>query len=176
MKIILIVGASGVGKDSLIKGAKVLLSGYDDISFTRRYITRKPDKNEDNIFATHEEMKELIRANFFISHWSAHENIYAIAQSFLVQNTNIISVSRGAIKDFEDRFENVFTIHIKASDEVLLERLLGRGRESKEQIISRIKRSKKEVVAKRIIEFENVGNLNENIIKFTEILKAIHAA
>lgn len=47
-KIILIVGASGVGKDSLIKEAKKELK--EEFNFIRRYITRKPDKNEKNYF------------------------------------------------------------------------------------------------------------------------------
>jgi len=43
-KIILIVGASGVGKDTLIKYARKKMK--KEINFVRRYITRKPDKNE----------------------------------------------------------------------------------------------------------------------------------
>ena len=42
-KIILIVGASGVGKDSLLKSLK----GKININFVKRYITREPDQLED---------------------------------------------------------------------------------------------------------------------------------
>lgn len=174
MKIVLIVGASGVGKDSLIRGAKALLAQQSDIKFISRYITRKPDENEDNIFLSKNEMSSLINSNYFVSHWIAHENIYAIAKSELGSKTNVISVSRFVVKDFESKFDNVFCINVKVDDDILKKRLLKRGREDSLQINERIKRSKKLFSAKNLIEFDNSGNLDENIIKFSQILQKIH--
>ncbi|WP_044416679.1 hypothetical protein [Halarcobacter anaerophilus] len=59
-KIILIVGASGVGKDSLLKSLK----GKININFVKRYITREPDQNENNYYIDDEAFHRLKKMIF----------------------------------------------------------------------------------------------------------------
>jgi len=112
-KIILIVGASGVGKDTLLRNIK----NQVEANFIKRYITRVPSKDEENYYVDKEAFEILDDENYFISTWKAHDNKYGIAGTLLKKGLNIISISRGAIKDFEDQYDAVTTINIiDASD------------------------------------------------------------
>ncbi|MCI0500398.1 MAG: hypothetical protein L0Y61_01460, partial [Epsilonproteobacteria bacterium] len=94
IKIILIVGASGVGKDTLLKAIQ------NDIkaNFVTRYITRVPDNNESNYYIAKDDFLYLKKSDFFVSSWEAHGNIYGISKLSLKDGLNIISISREAIK------------------------------------------------------------------------------
>ncbi|MBE0515208.1 MAG: hypothetical protein IBX42_09695, partial [Sulfurimonas sp.] len=126
IKIILIVGASGVGKDTLLKAIQ------NDIkaTFVTRYITRIPDENESNYYISKDDFLYLKRSDFFVSSWKAHGNIYGISKHSIKDGLNIISISREAIKDFENTFEDVATIEIGIPKEMLYLRLKDRGREN----------------------------------------------
>jgi phosphonate metabolism protein PhnN/1,5-bisphosphokinase (PRPP-forming) len=168
-KIILIVGASGVGKDSLLKSLK----GKININFVKRYITREPDQNENNYYIDDEAFHRLKKDDFFISTWEAHTNKYAIAKNQIVDGLNLISISRGAIKDFENYFDNVITIEITLSKDMLYKRLKNRGRETEEQIQKRLERSYSKIEAKQIIQFDNSKSIKESSIDFLELLQRI---
>ncbi len=168
-KIILIVGASGVGKDTLLKSIK----DKTDINFVKRYITRVPDDNEHNYYIDDEAFDRLKKDDFFISTWEAHTNKYAIAKNQIVDGLNLISVSRGAIKDFENYFDDVITIEITLSKDILYKRLKNRGRETEEQIQKRLERSYSKIEAKQIIQFDNSKSIKESLIDFLELLQRI---
>lgn len=168
-KIVLIVGASGVGKDTLLRGIKEKV----DANFLKRYITREPDSNESNYYLDKNAFLTLKEKNYFISTWEAHENCYAIAKEHIKNGVNIISISRGAIKDFEKIFDEVATINITIPKELLRQRLLKRGRESKEQIEKRIQRSYPQIECKNLIEFDNSDTLEKSIEKFINLIQSI---
>lgn len=176
MKIILVVGASGVGKDTLLREAQKHFSRHKQqglenaICFVKRYIDRMPNASEKNHFFTrldfHKHKEE------FISIWEAHHQIYGIKKAD-VKPLSIISVSRKAILDFENAYENVVVVHIKATAQNLQKRLEERGRESKEAIQKRLERSNIEVCAKHLIEFYNDLPLQESCAAFNALLEKI---
>ncbi len=168
-KVILIVGASGVGKDTLIKKIKDKV----EANFVKRYITREPDNNESNYYVDNEAFESLDDDSYFISTWEAHNNRYGIASSHIKKGLNIISISRGAIKDFEDRFDFVTTINIILSKEHLFERLKNRGRESNEEIQKRINRSYPTIDAKSLIEFNNYKSIEESAEDFIKLIQKV---
>lgn len=170
LKIILIVGASGAGKDTLLRGAKKILEDKN-INFIKRHITRKPDENEDNHYLSEDDMKRAAKMDKFLSLWKAHGNTYAVARNMLEDGKNIISVSRDVIEDFEDKFENVVVINITADEYSLKQRILSRKREKNTQ--ERLAQMDKKFSAKNIINFHNEGDVNENIKKFAQILEEI---
>jgi len=170
-KIVLIVGPSGVGKDTLLKGARKILK--NEINFVRRYITRKPDKNEKNYFLDEFAFEILKHNSFFASSWNAHGNYYAIAKNSIKNKVNIISVSRAKISDFEKQYEKVYTINITVPKEELRNRLLLRKRETLEQIEKRLNRSYPKIEAKNLIEFDNSKNIEVSIKDFVELIKKI---
>ena len=170
-KIILIVGASGVGKDSLIKEAKKDLK--KEFNFVKRYITRKPDKNEKNYFLENCAFELLKDNDFFISSWEAHENFYGISKNSIKNRLNIISISRSKISDFEKNFKNVYVINITLNKEELKNRLIKRGRETLEEIQKRLDRSYDKIEAKNLINFENDKSFQESKEAFIKLLKEI---
>lgn len=170
-KIVLIVGPSGVGKDTLIKGAKKQLK--NEIKFVRRYITRKPDKSEKNYFLDDYAFEILKHNSFFASTWSAHENYYGIAKNSIKNGLNIISISRSKIKDFEKQYDDVYTINITVPKDELRNRLLFRKRESLEEIEKRLNRSYEKIDARNLIEFDNSDEIEVSTKKFVELLKKI---
>jgi ribose 1,5-bisphosphokinase len=168
-KIILIVGASGVGKDTLIKNIKDKV----EANFLKRYITREPDNNESNYYIDDEAFDSLQSDNFFVSTWNAHNNRYGISMSHIKDGLNIISISRGAIKDFEGKFEYVTTINITIPKEQLFQRLKNRARESDEEIQKRIDRSYTLIDAKNLIEFDNSKSIEESTQDFINLIQQI---
>lgn len=167
--LILIVGASGVGKDTLLKELKKYLSA----NFIKRYITRQPDINESNYYVSKEAFKVLENSAYFISSWSAHNNFYGISKNSIKEGLNIISVSRAVIKNFEDIFEEVYTINITLNKKILKQRLLNRKRESLNEIENRLNRDYKIINAKNLIEFENNKEVNESTKELKNLIEAI---
>lgn len=168
-KIVLIVGASGVGKDTLIRN----LENKIEANFVKRHITRKPDENEHNHYIDEVTFDKLKNDGFFISTWEAHNNKYAIAKNELQNGLNIISISRGAIKDFEESYSNVITIEITLPKDILYERLKNRARENEEQIQKRLDRRYERIEAKNIIQFDNSASIEVSTSNFVTLLERI---
>lgn len=168
-KIILIVGASGVGKDTLLRAIK----GKIEANFLKRYITRIPDDNEANFYLDTHAFDSLKDKGYFISSWEAHENCYGIAREHIQEGLNIISISRGAIKDFENEFDHVITINITIPKELLIKRLHVRGRENMDQILARIDRSYEIIESKNLIDFDNSESLEVSTQKFITLIQSI---
>jgi len=170
-KIVLIVGPSGVGKDTLLKEAKKILDG--NFNFLNRYITRKPCKSEDNFYLDEYAFEILKHNSFFVSTWNAHGNYYGIAKKSIKNGINIISISRSKVKDFEKFYDDVYTINISVSKENLRKRLETRGRESKEDIEKRLDRSYQKIESRNLIEFDNSDSLEITSERFVNLLKSI---
>ena len=72
-KLFLVVGRSGVGKDSILDGARKILKDDPEFVFTRRTVTRDQDAGGEVIDAvTPERFAELDAAGGFFSRWQAH--------------------------------------------------------------------------------------------------------
>lgn len=168
--IILIVGASGVGKDSLMKKTQEVFS---ECNFVRRYITRQPDEHENNYFISEHKFHKLQSEDFFICTWAAHGNYYGIAKEEIKGGVNFISISRKAIKDFEKVYKRVVTIHVRVSRYELENRLRARGRESEGEIQKRLARSYKNIESKELFEFDNSATIHKSEEQFIELLEKI---
>ena len=176
-KVILIVGASGAGKDTLLRNARACFRSENTLGFVRRYITRPPDNNEDNFYVDESGFLLLKKSNFFLSTWAAHDKLYVIPIHSLSYvngyKAMLCSISRTTISDFENRFTDVTTINITARDDVLYDRLLKRGRESKRSIEERLIRAKKPFEAKNLINFDNSSDLERSKEAFVHLLKRV---
>ena len=172
MRLVLVVGPSGAGKDTLLRAARKEFASDSSRGFVRRYITRPPDANEDNYYVDAAGFEELERSAFFLSSWQAHDNRYGIPRSEVEQRTCsqlIASISRTAIEDFQDHVIHI--VHVTARPDVLEERLRGRGREVSEQIHRRLRRQP--VLSSSVgdvIDFDNSGALDESIRAFLSLL------
>ena len=148
-----------------------------NVGFIRRYITRPPDGNEDNYYLDLTAFLLLKQANFFVSTWHAHGNHYGIpAQTMSAQNGYdliLLSISRSAIVDFEQRHDAVTTIQVTVQEDVLRKRLQKRNREDDLEIQKRLARARSPVIARDLITFDNSSDLNSSICNFVDLLERL---
>lgn len=142
--LVLVVGPSGAGKDTLLAQARRLLRGRPDVAFPLRTITRSPDETEVCQAVSEEAFAEGCAAGAFALHWRAHGLGYgipaAIDEAIRAGGTVVLNVSRGVIPRARERYENLRVVRIDVAPEVRARRLAGRGRETAEAIASRLAR------------------------------------
>lgn len=141
----LVVGPSGVGKDSLLDGARKKLVSYRWVSFPQRIITRPVDAGvEPHISVTELEFDNLLTNGSMWHHWEAHGLRYGIPNTVLANLENginvILNTSRNELKAFRNKADNVVTIFISASPSIVEQRLRNRGRETEGEIQKRLSR------------------------------------
>lgn len=146
--LILIVGNSGSGKDSIIKGAlEKYPNDLKEIYLVKRYITRSPSETEDNISVTPQEFKDLINQNRFALKWNIYGLNYGIPleiDEWLAKGHPVlVNVSRSIIDEAKQNYENLKVVFVKVPLAVSIKRLKERGREKGKFLEERIKRAKK---------------------------------
>jgi ribose 1,5-bisphosphokinase len=140
-----VVGASGVGKDSLIAHARRELSGDGSVLFVRRIVTRPALVTaEDHDHLTPDEFAAALAAGRFAVHWDAHGLRYGVPASvrdhLAAGGTAVLNGSRAALPAIRSAFEKVVAIHITARPEIIAARLASRGREDEGEIKLRMRR------------------------------------
>jgi ribose 1,5-bisphosphokinase len=172
--LILVVGPSGVGKDSIIAGAAALLSGEPRILFARRLITRPAQAGgEDHIAVSPAEFARRRNAGELMLHWSAHGLDYGLpgelATALKTQRSVVANVSRGVVAEARQRFAPAAVIAITASPITLAARIAARGRESADDISSRLRRFGAPVDAD--VTIDNDGPLKAAVERFVAVLR-----
>ena len=171
----LVVGPSGVGKDTLLDGARARLGASSSYSFPRRVITRPADAGgEDHIPATEAEFRERLAAGAFLHHWGAHGLYYGILAGVadeLAAGVNVvINTSRNELSAFRDKVTRAIPVYISASPEVVAARLRARGRETEEEIAGRLARITRNPSAAGALEVLNDGTVEEGIAVLVDLI------
>jgi ribose 1,5-bisphosphokinase len=136
--LVLVVGPSGAGKDSLLNAARDVFRNNTRLHFVRRVITRPPDPHGENHEAVTE--AEFDRRDFALS-WSAHGLRYGIPTHVIhAAPVVVVNVSRSVIDDAAQRFP-VRVIEVAAQPEILAARLMARGREAAADVARRLSRA-----------------------------------
>lgn len=135
-----VVGPSGAGKDTLIRGA---LAARPDLRLVRRVITRPTEAGgEDFEGVSAQEFLLRRERGEFALHWEAHGLSYGIPKSQVEGPGDVIfNGSRAALPLAADVFPDLRVIVVTAPDAVLAARLAARGRESEDDIRSRLARA-----------------------------------
>lgn len=169
-RLVLVVGPSGAGKDSVMRGAQALLGQGEHYVFPRRSVTRPPSADEDNISLNDDAFTALAAMDAFALHWRAHGHRYGVPRAIdgAIANgaTVICNVSRTVIETARQRYARVTVIGITASREVLAARIFGRARESNEQATKRLDRSEELRAVQVDVEIDNGGALDDAIAAF----------
>ncbi|MBJ3777025.1 phosphonate metabolism protein/1,5-bisphosphokinase (PRPP-forming) PhnN [Acuticoccus mangrovi] len=140
----IIVGASGVGKDTLLSAAVEALEPSGRYVQARRVITRPAGGAEAHEPVTDEEFERRLASGELLAHWRAHGLSYGWPVSILDElkaGRNVLANgSRGAIPDLSGVVDRCVIVEITAPREIIAERLAARGRESAEEIEARLNR------------------------------------
>lgn len=164
-RMVLVVGPSGAGKDTLMSALKDQLGGREDVHFARRAITRPCDPTaEDHATLTRAEFDMLVASGRAALSWEAHGLGYVIPKSYDARisagDTVIANGSRRVLKQASDKYRTALVLLITAPIAVLADRLAARGRESREEIEQRLKRADLEPDPfPGLIRIENTGTV-----------------
>ena len=177
--LILVVGPSGAGKDTLIAGARTALKDDVRFVFPRRAITRPQVIGiEDNETMAPGAFAAAMAAGAFALAWRAHGLGYgipitietALSQGRLV----VVNVSRSVIPEARQRYQPLHIVEAWAPPEVLAERLADRGRESDDEIEQRLSRARAvEVEGPDVTRIPTTGAVAESLERFLVILRAL---
>ena len=143
--LILVVGPSGAGKDTLLDAARLALADDPRFRFARREITRPATAGgEAHIPLDSSSFAARREAGAYALHWEAHGLGYGIAadiaDDLAAGRAVIASVSRTVIAGAAERFP-VRVLEITAPASVLAERLRDRARETEADIALRLART-----------------------------------
>jgi ribose 1,5-bisphosphokinase len=139
--LVLVVGPSGAGKDTLLNAARRTLADDARFRFVRRVITRPADPAGEN----HEPVTNTeFATRDFALQWQAHGLRYGIpadiAGDLATGVVVVANVSRGVIGEAACRFP-VRVIEVTAPPHILAERLAARGRETAADMAARLARA-----------------------------------
>ena len=143
--LILVVGPSGAGKDTLLNGARERLRDSPRYRFVRRTITRPGQIGEEAHDSAGEQAFELRRkAGEFALTWRAHGLHYGIPADIgldLAEGRVVVAnVSRAVVSEAAERYP-VSVIEVSAPADVLARRLAARGREDAVDVARRLSRA-----------------------------------
>lgn len=144
-RLILVVGPSGAGKDTLLGLAKSACADDPNIVFPRRVITRQASASEDNEEVNAATFEAALARDEYAMHWQAHGHCYALSRAIDDDlrrgHTVIANVSRTVIATMRRAYADVVVVSITAPPNVLAERLAMRGRSSDGRIEYRLSRA-----------------------------------
>jgi phosphonate metabolism protein PhnN/1,5-bisphosphokinase (PRPP-forming) len=166
--LVLVVGPSGAGKDSVMAEARTRLCNDARYVFATRVITRSAQAGGEN----HQPMSladfdATEQAGGYLLSWRAHGLAYglpiALADDLRKGHIVVANVSRTVIDHARALFPgHVRVVAITAPRDVLAERLALRGRETQEEIIERLDRTPVFFVdGPGVWELKNDGPLKE---------------
>jgi ribose 1,5-bisphosphokinase len=144
-RLILVVGPSGAGKDTLLGFAKAACVEDANVVFPRRAVTRKSSSAEDNVALSADAFRQALARGDFAMHWQAHGHSYglprAIDDDIRAGRSVVVNVSRTVIEAARRAYANVVVIAITAPPEVLAERIKMRARSSDGNCEQRLSRT-----------------------------------
>jgi phosphonate metabolism protein PhnN/1,5-bisphosphokinase (PRPP-forming) len=175
-ELVLVVGPSGAGKDTLMLAARDALAGDPRILFARRIITRSShDTAESHDTLPRERFDEARRQGAFLLSWQAHGLGYAIPRSveshLAADGVVVANVSRTSIPEAERLVARVTVLHVTAPQEVLASRIAARGREPLSEVAARLSRQPPLAISTaELVEIVNDADVASAAARLTAVL------
>ncbi len=173
-RLVLVVGPSGAGKDTLLGLAKAACAEDGNVVFARRVFTRASSASEDNEEVSAEAFREALARGDYAMHWEAHGHSYALPRAIDDDlsggRTVIVNASRTVISAARRTYANVVVVQITAPPDVLAERLAMRGRASDGRIEHRLGRTVNEATAAPDFTIVNVGTADYHARQLARII------
>jgi ribose 1,5-bisphosphokinase len=140
-RIVAVVGPSGVGKDSVIRG---LVEADPRLIWLRRVVTRPADPTEPFAPADEAAFDAMEVRDAFSLSWRAHGLRYGVPQSEIAaldaDRTGLVNLSRAVLGRAVAVWPRLSVLSVTAPAEVLEGRLAARGREDAAEIAARLSR------------------------------------
>lgn len=142
--LVVVVGPSGAGKDTLMERARAVLAGDPGFRFVRREITRPQGAGgEDHTEVSPAQFAARRATGAYALAWEAHGLGYGIpadiAEDIAAGVVVVANISRAKIAEAREKFPTM-VLEITAPAEVLAARLAARGRETAADIAARLAR------------------------------------
>jgi ribose 1,5-bisphosphokinase len=161
-RLVLVVGPSGAGKDTLLRLARAACVDDQDVVFPRRVVTRESSAAEDNVAMSPDEFRRALEHGDFAVDWEAHGHCYAlpieINDDIRAGRAVVVNVSRTVIAALRHAYSNVAVVAITAPPDVLAQRLAARARHSDGNIDDRLTRSVNDASANADVTILNAGS------------------
>lgn len=180
-RLVLVVGPSGAGKDTLINGAAGRFGRLGVFRFPRRFITRPADDGHENHAPVSPEAFERMRGNReFALSWQAHGLAYGVPREIeddlAAGRSPVVNVSRTVIKEAIRTYEQVTVVWVQASVSTRAARLAARGRETESAIRERLLRVSTDCeILPGTHVVHNDGPVEQAITAFCAVLEALQA-
>ena len=178
-RLILVVGPSGVGKDTLIAAARERLANDSRFHFPLRVVTRDGDAaREVHDSVTEAQFRQMEEAGAFCLSWQAHGLHYGVPASITAALSRghrvIVNVSRGVVEGACAHFPNVRVIHVTADPASIAARLHARaGMTESDQRGRLARRVAWPPAGAKVTEVRNDGPLAESTAKFHDVITAL---
>jgi ribose 1,5-bisphosphokinase len=160
-RLVLVVGPSGAGKDTLLGLAKAACGDDPNVVFPRRIITREASASEENEEVSVDTFQEALARGDYAMHWEAHGHCYALSRAIddelRLGRTVVANVSRTVIGAMRRAYADVVVVSITAPPDVLAERIAMRARSSDGRVESRLRRTVEDASAVPDVTIINTG-------------------
>jgi ribose 1,5-bisphosphokinase len=164
--LVLVVGPSGAGKDTLLMQARAVCADDATISFVRRGVTREASAAEDHASFTNADFAQALADGAFSFWWEAHGLKYGVPVSIEAELaaglTVVCNVSRGIVAALRERYPQCCVVLITAPEEVRRARLAARERASDGDVAARATRAAPGMEELRpALVIDNTGTVEE---------------
>ena len=175
---LVVTGPSGVGKGTLIS---LLCREFPDLRLSVSATTRPPRSGEENgrdyHFLSPEEFERRVEAGDFLEHATYAGNRYGTLREEVEHGPVVLEIEVQGARQVREALPEALQVFIAPpSNEVLRERLVGRGTDSPETIRARLAEAEAELGAKD--EFHHVivnDDLNEAVQELVKLAATIWA-
>lgn len=174
-RLVLVVGPSGAGKDTLLGLAKTACTESSNIVFPRRIITREASASEENEEVSPGTFQEALARGDYAMHWEAHGHCYALSRAIEDEiragRTVVANVSRTVSGAMRRAYANVIVVSITAPPDVLAARIAMRARSSDGRLDSRLHRTVEDAAAAPDVTIVNTGSAEYHARQLVRIIK-----
>jgi ribose 1,5-bisphosphokinase len=177
-RLVLVVGPSGVGKDTLLDGARSALREDRSVHFLRREITRPREAGgEDHLPVTLEAFQAREDAGAYLLSWRAHGLAYGVplASAGPLESgaTLVVNVSRAVLDKARSLgVGEVRVVSITADPRLLAKRLAERGRETAAEIEQRLARAQTVAVeGDDVVVIANDGSPEAGVARLVQAIR-----
>jgi ribose 1,5-bisphosphokinase len=174
-RLVLVVGPSGAGKDTLLGLARAVCADDVNIVFPRRAITREASASEENDEVSIGTFQEALTRGEYAMHWEAHGHRYALSRriddEIRAGRTIVANVSRTVIGAMRRAYADVVVVLITAPPNVLAERIAMRARSSDGTVENRLRRTVEDASAAPDVTIVNTGSADYHSRQLVRVIK-----